>query len=128
MIPYGWVGPQLRIIFFHWNILSKLIFFKTDQPENSRSVDSSLFKSWSLGIGWGHNDGSNFYIVINREKSLKLFLDTGQPEKIWLVWMHPQIDLSLFKHDPMGRAGLKWMSNFTHKYTCIEKNFKKLSS
>lgn len=31
---------------------------------SSCSVNSGLFKSWSLGLGWGQNGVSNFYIGI----------------------------------------------------------------
>ena len=31
------------------------------------SVDSNLFKSWSPGVGWGHNWGIKLYIGIYRE-------------------------------------------------------------
>lgn len=42
-------------------------------------IDSSLLKSWSSVVVWGHTGVSNFYKEIYREKSSfqKRFLSTG---------------------------------------------------
>lgn len=38
---------------------------------SSGSIDSSLLKSWSPGIGWGHNRGMNFCQGLYRENLSK---------------------------------------------------------
>ena len=66
MVPNGRVGPQC------WNEDLQKIFknlLKNYSARNaptcvkasSGSVDFSLFKPWSLGVGWGHNVGMKFY-------------------------------------------------------------------
>lgn len=37
-----------------------------------------------FGVGWGHNEGLNFYIEINRGESLKFSL--SETEKIKGAW------------------------------------------
>ena len=51
MIPGGMVGPKQGMNFYIAQI---------GEEESSDSVDSSLFKSWSLGVGRGNNGGYIF--------------------------------------------------------------------
>lgn len=65
MIPRGWVAVQWEGIFTYEYIVS---IFENVYSKNRRrlcvkasaeKVNSSLFKSWSLGVGWGNNSGMN---------------------------------------------------------------------
>lgn len=54
------------------------------------SVYSSLFKSLSLGVEWGIIKwGSKFYILNQKNKSVKIFSKNFRPEKLKLVKKHP---------------------------------------
>ena len=104
---------------------------------SSGSVDSSLFKSWSPGVGWGHNWGIKFYIGIYRENLKKsstqeymeiiFFSKTIRPEKLKLKWKHPQVvQIQVCSnYGPRGQGGApRGGSCFTQEY--IEKIFKNL--
>ena len=43
----------------------------THMEATSGYVVSNLFKSWSPGVGWGHNRGMEFFIGICRENPQK---------------------------------------------------------
>jgi hypothetical protein len=36
--------------------------------DSLHSGDSSLFKSWSLGVGWGHNEECSYIFVYNTDR------------------------------------------------------------
>lgn len=59
----------------------------------------------------------NFYIVICRENSFKIFSKPDWPEKLKLVSKHPQVVITQVCScsDPQGRVEPQWGSNFLHR-------------
>jgi hypothetical protein len=55
------------------------------------SSDSSLYKSWSPGVGWGHNGENHFYKCLYWKKIFKFFSRTSRQISIKLDTNHPCI-------------------------------------
>lgn len=83
---------QMRIKFLHRNVWKRIfenLSLKIQLATKAvtyvvaslGSVDSSLVKSWSPGIGWGHNAGSIVYIGCIRKIFDMILSQTYWPEK-----------------------------------------------
>ena len=80
--PWGYDGATIRDQSFTYDYIGKIfknLLLKNHWARKAEiymeaswySGDSSLFKSWPLGVQWGSSRGSKFYIWLHREILLR---------------------------------------------------------
>lgn len=100
-------GMKLRILqFVKLNVdLKSFIFF----------IYLFIYFLW-LGVGWGHNSGLKYFILINRGKSKKFYFKKRLAKKAWVEASSGGADPCLFKLQFLG-IGLdcNWSVEVLHR-------------